>query len=578
MPIRHYQKGLVHKKLNVVMAKSLLFVEFGAEMKYNKPFKDYIKSADFIQTLSINLDAWLAWQLGTELKNIFNLMPDQIEFISQEILCLINSQSDMVKSLMNQWMPFVIRVIDNDNVNELKLEIPVDLISHIANKLDREYSKFRRSYQLSHIDETLREYIKSKISNAIKREAFKLIVCDISGIKLDVYFATGRHESQVIEALTLEEFHKLINTTKLPFQHNYDEILEFSGGLAPVRRGRKWGYINTDLQEIISCQFDICHQFRENAAAAVCKDGDWGAINKKGDVIISLIHGKCTYFSNGMCAFNVFPKRYHPTEIWKYYNEKGEQVYEGCWHNDLDPHDFNEGYAVVKGLGDEEHIIDRSGKIISRKVYGIWMHYFSNGLIKYLGCGKFGFKNPFDRIVIQPIYDKVGFFNEGLCIVKRDNRWFIINKTGAEISILSQLDNPTYEYYFSEGLASVEYNERIGFINTKGEISIPFEYYNSFRPRFKNGFVPLMDVNKKWGLVDKFGTTRIPFIYEEIGELSEGLVAIRQNGMWGYADSSGRIIVDCIYESASLFNNGISIVKLNGKYGVLKKEWIDSTI
>jgi hypothetical protein len=73
-------------------------------------------------------------------------------------------------------------------------------------------------------------------------------------------------------------------------------------------------------------------------------------------------------------------------------------------------------------------------------------------------------------------------------------------------------------------------------------------------------------------LVDTLGN-KIPLpAFEDIGMLSEGLLAVRKNKKWGYADIEGKIKIPCAYDFASPFESGFAKIKKGKLVGV-----IDST-
>lgn len=62
----------------------------------------------------------------------------------------------------------------------------------------------------------------------------------------------------------------------------YDELAPFSEGYAAVKRGGKWGYINTKGEEIIPCKYDDASGFREGCAQ-VRKDTETSYISTRGE-------------------------------------------------------------------------------------------------------------------------------------------------------------------------------------------------------------------------------------------------------------------------------------------------------
>lgn len=75
----------------------------------------------------------------------------------------------------------------------------------------------------------------------------------------------------------------------------YDKIEPFCNGLAKVRIGKLWGYIDTDKKIIVPCIYDDIGGFNEGLAA--CKSNEhWGFVDMHGKEVIPLIYddvGKC---------------------------------------------------------------------------------------------------------------------------------------------------------------------------------------------------------------------------------------------------------------------------------------------
>ena len=64
----------------------------------------------------------------------------------------------------------------------------------------------------------------------------------------------------------------------------YEELLQYSEGLLPVKKEGKWGFINKDNQTIIPIIYDEVESF-QNGKAAVSLQGDRFYINSKGEEI-----------------------------------------------------------------------------------------------------------------------------------------------------------------------------------------------------------------------------------------------------------------------------------------------------
>lgn len=134
--------------------------------------------------------------------------------------------------------------------------------------------------------------------------------------------------------------------------------------------------------------------------------------------------------------------------------------------------------------------------------------------------------------------------------------------------------NDGKEYNQEEYLAFVESEEgKIGAINGKGEIVIPYEFekQNLFNLNlvkesefFKSGLCP-MEKNEKYGYLDIKGNEIIPFIYDNAGDFAEnGLALVKKDEKWGYIDQKGDEIISLIYDDAGDFTeNGLAVVEKN---------------
>ena len=151
-------------------------------------------------------------------------------------------------------------------------------------------------------------------------------------------------------------------------------------------------------------------------------------------------------------------------------------------------------------------------------------------------------------------------------------------------NIIKNIDNAT-ALHFYEGMAAVEQNGKIGFIDLNGNIVIEPQFDAGYGPvRFsedvaivsKDGYSDGTYFYSKFGVIDKNGNTVVPFgKYDGIGDAcSEGLIYVRQGELLGYIDKTGKEVIPCKYNAANPFSEGIAIVTDNN-YNSLKA--IDKT-
>ena len=207
---------------------------------------------------------------------------------------------------------------------------------------------------------------------------------------------------------------------------------------------------------------------------------------------------------------------------------------------------------------------------------------------------------------------------------ERNGKYGIVNYLGEEIA--PQYQNLRESYLgesvdFSEGPVAVVKNNKIGFIDKKGVVRIPFQFYYSefwfnFHKDFglfSEGLAPMMKPGNKWGYIDTKGNTVIPFVYDyascfhkgvaivynetgrcglidknnsvvlpfefETGGFSgtvynpdDTLYIMRQNGKWGVFTPTGTCLTPCQYEQVDFLGGGYATVVKNGKQGLINKQ------
>lgn len=123
---------------------------------------------------------------------------------------------------------------------------------------------------------------------------------------------------------------------------------------------------------------------------------------------------------------------------------------------------------------------------------------------------------------------------------------------------------------FWESLAPVELDGKWGFVDRKGNIVIPCNY--DYALVFNEGLAPVRSTDNRWGYIDKLGTVVIPFIYDEALWFGEGLAPVRTNGKYGFINTNGDFVIPCQYDGAWKFSEGLAAVQKNGKWGFIDRE------
>lgn len=223
-------------------------------------------------------------------------------------------------------------------------------------------------------------------------------------------------------------------------------------------------------------------------------------------------------------------------------NEKGETILP-C-ENDYHIRDMANGYFEIANprIG----YLDSTGKQV------IPMEYtdtrgFDQGLVKLQkNYKKWGILNATGKEVLPFVYDKIGRWgNNGLAAVQKGNRWGFADRGGREVIPCEY----SFAYDFEHGIALVQKGKLYGFIDANNKPVIDFQFtgfkeitdvqkdeisetgFSSSNRRLvmEEGYI-ILEKAGKWGYIDTLGNVIIPFEYEYIGVPSRGgQVKIQKN-------------------------------------------------
>lgn len=202
----------------------------------------------------------------------------------------------------------------------------------------------------------------------------------------------------------------------------------FNCGLAPAMEkvGDEYllGYINTKGETVIKPEYngDIPQPFMDNCLAKVSKKIDgkqyYGLIDKTGKVILPLEYSSVGEFSEGLagaCKGDSF------VELCGYIDESGKFLTKIIFNR---AYDFKDGIAVFEIFGTKKQgIMNRNFQAVIKPQYDRIFVASKNIFAVLVGqncqtseeaCGLWGYINEKEEWLIEPKYDTVRPFSEGL--------------------------------------------------------------------------------------------------------------------------------------------------------------------
>ncbi|AEH01914.1 WG repeat-containing protein [Lacinutrix sp. 5H-3-7-4] len=313
--------------------------------------------------------------------------------------------------------------------------------------------------------------------------------------------------------------------------------------------GKLWGYINRQGEWVVQPKFKKSKAFNSGIAMAVLNK-NWIYINTKGEQVLSDLKTDKIYdFSEGLAI-------YRENDKVGFINTKGDIVIKPKYKKAFP---FLDGYSKVLE-GDKWGVIDKNGNYYIKTEYDGVSKVYNN-----LVTAKKGEQNG---LIVNGTFkavdgaEKVWDFsvNPEIAYAKKDGKIGFINKNGDWI-VEPQFDKVRA---FVNGLAPVLKNKKWGYIDTSGTLVIPHQYRDA-EIFSKDGLAPVK-LNKFWGFIDKTGKLVIEDRYAiTAGGFSifkknnqkgfiDGLARVKDKKTWVYINTKGEVLNNTNYKHLELFN------------------------
>ncbi|MEK5037068.1 WG repeat-containing protein [Sporosarcina sp. FSL K6-3457] len=297
----------------------------------------------------------------------------------------------------------------------------------------------------------------------------------------------------------------------------YEDGRTFSEGLAAVKRGNKWGYINEFGEVVIDFQYDHAHSFSEGKALVEKHIKEDGYVRRYYYIITP--DNKSIQLKYGNRDHDYFDVEIYDTTFYNGYI--------------LVPADTPNGRFVFDEYGqafDDSAFLPTEGTL-----------------------AKYNYYRTLDEEYVI-LYEELGFrgarpFNQGMAPVrfedpkdKNGHYWSFLKKDGTLWS-----GSKFYDFHIRD-------------IRKSNQV---FTDYS---------LASLMNSEGKWGAVNKEGETILPFKYEQLRAFSEGVAAFSKNGKFGFIDIHGNEVIKPQFDDASAFVNGLAVVRQGKTAYIIDKQ------
>lgn len=342
-------------------------------------------------------------------------------------------------------------------------------------------------------------------------------------------------------------------------ESEYSKFWSFSNGFSRVQKNGLMGFIDTNFNEVIPCQFYWVNNFHKSGhglATITDSTNSFGFINRKGEIVLEPKYEMVYFFEDSVDLVYVFDGQYYG---WM--NQFGVEVI---------PCELDQTVSTPE--------------------------HFHNGKVRVKKNGLYGQMDQFGNTTINCKYNWIcGFDNESglpntdwLAVKGTNNDYFYLNQeTGEERKL-------EYEFVgeFKDGFSMVKKDGLYGFVDASLKLVIPC-IYNSVQD-FSNGRASVENEEKKWGLIDARGNLLLDYTYDYIYPFFDGKARVRIHGeelmdtdkryptrvgdKFGYIDRQGNPLTPIKYDDDNYGYNQDSshphlVLSKNGKSILVNKEF-----
>lgn len=202
----------------------------------------------------------------------------------------------------------------------------------------------------------------------------------------------------------------------------YQDAQLFREGLAPVSDGKKYGFINLKGDTIIPFLYDGTFMGFCNGLSDVTLNDCCGYIDKQGKIIVPLKYETCYPFLSAFAQVKNFDgDKFLIDKKGRTYSENEVSEKHRLWV----PRDSYPGsFTISTGQGRK----NSKGDTIVPPIYKATGNLIGNMYIVQDKSGKWGAYNSKGKLVIQPSFDEMWHFYEGLSSFKLNGKWGFVEK------------------------------------------------------------------------------------------------------------------------------------------------------
>ncbi|HJV17402.1 MAG TPA: WG repeat-containing protein [Bacillales bacterium] len=233
--------------------------------------------------------------------------------------------------------------------------------------------------------------------------------------------------------------------------------------------------------------------------------------------------------------------------------------------------------ALKEVGGNKWGYMNAKGKIILSPIYDHGGDFQDNGLAIVRLLDLSGVIDEKGYFIVKPKYETINPFSEGRATVITSEGFKVIDESGKEIT------SRTYSFIgdYKEGRALIVDTDThgqylYGYLNRRGKEVFPLSYLMA--SNFYDGKAVVKNIDGAYSLIGLAGKVYNTYSYAFVGNYGDGLLAFQKeaNGKYGYLNEQGEMVIEPQFSDAQSFTDGRAIVQVTKEdkefYGLIDRK------
>lgn len=324
------------------------------------------------------------------------------------------------------------------------------------------------------------------------------------------------------------------------------------------------------LQQYISAEhYDKCFVLRDQAEGREAVNAGFEELMAQIEYVFELeysTYDEVGVFGNGYCAV-LDEDRWGYCDLYGDEEIKPKFLWAGAFTTDeVAPVQDEEGdFYYISTSGNKKVAVQNLEKCMD-------LGLSINQVLPAGDDGKYAYYNQKFEKVFDGEFTYATAMNGNVAAVEMDGKWDLIGANG-EMLTETGYDGVIWDekgIVFRNDRVFVEKDDQIIMTDKEGN-QIGGQTYDDAELFLQADGYAAVEVDGKWGFVDKEGAMVIEPQYEAARSFCNQYAAVKKGGSWGFINAAGEPIIEFALEDAKDFNErGCVFVKMNGKWRILK--------